>query len=108
METDWNGRAAAALARIREDRWAFPAAKYLDMIDDIVDGGQDAATLAEQHGSADLVATALSHVTRAVHGAGPVPVLVAGGWYERRDGQYVVGPGFAAGWKSARSAEASS
>lgn len=98
---DWNKRVEDALTRIDQDEWTFPASTYLAIIDDVVVGRKSAGEIASTHGTADLVSTALSHLTMAIHGSGDVPSLDQGGWYERRGHKYKVAPGFAVAWLAA-------
>jgi hypothetical protein len=98
---DWRKRVDDALLRIEQDKWTFYASKYLWIIDDIVVGRKTADEIATTHGSADLVSTALSHVTAAVHGSGDVPPLTQGGWYERQGHKYKVAPEFSSAWLAA-------
>ncbi|MBK5959050.1 hypothetical protein CCR97_12640 [Rhodoplanes elegans] len=78
--------------------------QYVDVIDDIVAGRLHAGAIEAKYGSKDLVVSALSHVTRAVHGigSGAVRPLADGGWYERDGDRYEVAPGLRDAWWAAR------
>lgn len=77
---------------------------YLEVIDDVVAGELDASQIEKRHGSRDVIVSALSHVTRKVHGigSGSVPALEDGGWYARLGNHHVVHPAFRHAWRSAR------
>lgn len=70
---DWNSRVIHVLDRIHEDRWAYPASKYLNIVDDVVAGELNAEQIRHRHGSMDIVMSALSHVTMAIFGKGKRP-----------------------------------
>jgi hypothetical protein len=99
---DWNACVATALSRLQQDRSAFPAVRYMEIIDDVAAGKGSADDLARRHGTPDMVSTALDHVTIAVHGGPAVPRIEEGGWYAREGDRFAVAPDFAHAWRDAR------
>ncbi len=100
MQPDWPERVVAAMAHLEKGRRVYSATDSLTVIDDVV-AGLDRAEIEEKNGfKSDLIATALGHVTTAIHGSGTVPPLAEGGWYERKNNLYAVAPGFAAAWQA--------
>jgi len=103
MPTDWADKVERVIALAEREN-----PKYLDVIDDVVGGDLSAVAIRTRHRDPDLIVSALSHVTRTVHGAGRgnVPPIAQGGWRDpqRHGGFYRVAPGFAAAWKAARGA----
>jgi hypothetical protein len=99
MPTDWAEKVKRVIDRAEDE-------KYLEVIDDVVAGHLSAVAIKAKYRDPDLVISALSHVTRTVHGIGRgnVPPISEGGWRDpqRHNGFYKVAPGFAAAWKSVR------
>ena len=104
-EAVWKSRVDTALTRLQQDRWTTSAVRYLEIIDDVAAGKDSAADIARRAGSPDLVASALSRITVALHGDGASPRIDQGGWYEDDGERYRVAPDFAQEWIAARSAQ---
>ncbi|GJD64575.1 hypothetical protein [Methylobacterium frigidaeris] len=101
---DWAAAAYRARRQIGARARTFPQDRSLALIDAMAAHGTMTPARMQQHGTADVVATVLGHVTTAIHGRGHVPAV--NGWYRRDGADTIIHPGFAIAWAAARACEA--
>lgn len=101
---NWSKHVDAAMAELEKDGRVYKAADLLSVLDDVVAGISLSAIMANRGFKKDLISTALSHVTTAIHGSGDVPPLAEGGWYRSHGSAlpYEVAPGFRVAWLAER------
>jgi hypothetical protein len=100
---------------LKKDCWVYSSEIYKRIIDDVVIGKLSKQEIAEKYSSEkkkngdtisnpkDLIKSALYHVVKPNGGGTRLPIA-DGGWCDPdlKNGYYVVAPGFAHAWTTAR------
>ncbi|BCG98782.1 hypothetical protein MesoLj131b_07820 [Mesorhizobium sp. 131-2-5] len=93
---DWSAAAEDTLTHLRQGNRVFSVRLMAGFVDKLcVERQLSQEQLLSVCPSTDAIGTILGHVTKAVHGPGPVPI---GGWYRKAGQTYAVHPAFAEEW----------